>query len=426
LPQPIVVRVIAGDQLGVKGVAVQFSAPVGGSVGTPQVVTDDNGLAQTLATLPLQGSAVFSISGVPTPADNVRIPGAFNLPRLTSDVTVNDVTVDPGANIETNGFRLTATGNVDAGTPITDTSSAGTGTVELAGAGKSDQGYLPNVVVTGTVSVLTFITMTGNLDIPGSGNLMLNGFSAGVFGNFATSASGTIDIVNGGLLDVDGNITFGGGSETGRLTNGSIFLLGNFSQTGSPTSFDANFGLFVVLGGTGVQTVSFANPGAPTGTSHFGQVELDNAGGTVLLTSGAFAMGELYAFGGGGAFSRINGNGNTLSVKGLVVDSLIIDNMPLVVDSSGVAVIFRFDNVTFQSFSPTAVQFSLTRANGVNTFNNVTFSTVPNTSGGGLYMRLNDPVFGNGQFTVTMAGASPAGQGTTQNVQVLGEALLTW
>ena len=53
LSQPIVARVVAGDGFGVKGIPVQFTAPAGGSVATPTVVTDANGLAQTLATLPL-------------------------------------------------------------------------------------------------------------------------------------------------------------------------------------------------------------------------------------------------------------------------------------------------------------------------------------------------------------------------------------
>ncbi len=81
LPQPIVARVIAADGLGVKGVQVQFTAPVGGSVATPTVVTDDNGLAQTLATLPLSGSAGFSIgaAGLSTVICNQTILGATHL-----------------------------------------------------------------------------------------------------------------------------------------------------------------------------------------------------------------------------------------------------------------------------------------------------------------------------------------------------------
>lgn len=81
LPQPIVVRVIAADQIGVEGVAVQFTPPAGGAVATPSTVTDANGLAQTLVTLPLSGSAGFSIgaAGLGTVACNQTILGATQL-----------------------------------------------------------------------------------------------------------------------------------------------------------------------------------------------------------------------------------------------------------------------------------------------------------------------------------------------------------
>ncbi|HSD33528.1 MAG TPA: hypothetical protein VLB49_16555, partial [Gemmatimonadales bacterium] len=62
LSQPIVARVVAGDNLGVKGITVQFTAPAGGSVAASQVITDANGLAQTTVTLPTQGPATFTIS----------------------------------------------------------------------------------------------------------------------------------------------------------------------------------------------------------------------------------------------------------------------------------------------------------------------------------------------------------------------------
>jgi len=62
LPQPVVVRVIAGDGLGVKGVTVQFTAPPGGSVTPAQTTTDAAGLAQTLVTLgPVVGPVSLSI-----------------------------------------------------------------------------------------------------------------------------------------------------------------------------------------------------------------------------------------------------------------------------------------------------------------------------------------------------------------------------
>ncbi len=81
LPQPIVARVIAGDGFGVKGVQVQFTAPTGGSVATPLVVTDDNGLAQTLATLPPLGPAAFSIgaTGLTSVSCSQTVLGATHL-----------------------------------------------------------------------------------------------------------------------------------------------------------------------------------------------------------------------------------------------------------------------------------------------------------------------------------------------------------
>ncbi|HEY6109729.1 MAG TPA: hypothetical protein VIV56_12595, partial [Gemmatimonadales bacterium] len=63
LPLPVVAKVTAGDGLGVKGVVVTFAPPAGGSVATPQVVTDAAGLAQTLVTLPTtSGPTAFQVS----------------------------------------------------------------------------------------------------------------------------------------------------------------------------------------------------------------------------------------------------------------------------------------------------------------------------------------------------------------------------
>ncbi|HEY7685960.1 MAG TPA: hypothetical protein VH833_07650 [Gemmatimonadales bacterium] len=64
-----------------QGVPVQFTAPTGGSVATPLVVTDDNGLAQTLATLPPQAPAAFSIgaTGLTTVTCTQTVLGATHL-----------------------------------------------------------------------------------------------------------------------------------------------------------------------------------------------------------------------------------------------------------------------------------------------------------------------------------------------------------
>ena len=100
LPQPVVVRVIAGDQVGVKGVAVQFTAPPGGAVVPTQAVTDANGLAQTVVTL---GS---------TPGPTSLSINAGGLAPVTCNQTV-----------QTSATKLAITaqptGSVTAGAPFT-------------------------------------------------------------------------------------------------------------------------------------------------------------------------------------------------------------------------------------------------------------------------------------------------------------------
>jgi hypothetical protein len=276
--------------------------------------------------------------------------------------------------------------------------------------------------------VLSFLQVTGNLTVQGLGVLDF-GTSSGslVTGNFSTTGSGIVVIGGGSSLSVEGDASFGGGSETAKLTAGSLVVNGNFAQSGSPSSFDAGTSFIVAFGGAATQSVGFSNPGAGSGTSHFGQLQVTNAGGgSVSLVSNTFATNALIAVGGGGVFTQIDGQGHTLTVKGAFVDSLIITNMPLVIDSSLVVPITRFDDVTFQGFSPAAIQFSLTRTNQIVTFNRVSFLSTPNPTAGGRYLVINDPVIGDGAFNLTMSNAIPASQQTAGTVTVLGQAILSW
>ncbi len=269
--------------------------------------------------------------GVPGAADNVRIPTAGNQPVLTTNVSVQDLSVDAGVTVSTNGFALTATGNVDVQGVILEP-----GTVALSGSGTTVQGYLPSVLVSGSVTVVNSVTATGNLDVVGSGSFDLDTSSfVSVTGSFSTSGTATIQMNSGSFLFVNGDASFGGGSEFGKLTNGTLELLGSFTQSGDPASFAADPFFFTVFIGTGTQTVSFGSPGTASGSSHFGDVDALNTGGGVSLASAVFSLGELFSLpSGAGLFNRISGNGHTFTTKGLFVDSLIIDNMPLVVDSS--------------------------------------------------------------------------------------------
>ena len=68
---------------------------------------------------------------MPDATDRVYVSASIpTIATLTRDVTIRDLFVETGATVDTNGFRLTVTGNADAGRTI-----IGTGTTVLTGDG---------------------------------------------------------------------------------------------------------------------------------------------------------------------------------------------------------------------------------------------------------------------------------------------------
>src|SRR5439155_20404716 len=113
LSQPLRVRVTAADALGVKAVAVQFTAlAAGASVGASVVATDDSGFAQTTATLgtPL-GSQTFqaSVTGL-APVSFAATASAGPISPVKSVVTVSAASLASGS-----GATLTLQGKDAAG-----------------------------------------------------------------------------------------------------------------------------------------------------------------------------------------------------------------------------------------------------------------------------------------------------------------------
>jgi hypothetical protein len=116
------------------------------------------------------------------------------------------------------------------------------------------------------------------------------------------------------------------------------------------------------------------------------------------------------------------GNGHTLTVQGVTLDSLTIDNMPLVVSNSAQGLFAQ--DVTFQNFSPAAIQLDITRTTAVAaTFTNLKFLGTPPTTGWQLF--AHDPVIGNGAFSVTMVTPSPTKAGGAR-FNADGEATVAW
>ena len=64
----------------------------------------------------------WSPNGVPVATDNVYVAAGLPvMPSLAQNVTVHNITVEPGATVNTNGFTLTVTGDAFAGKTIVGT-----------------------------------------------------------------------------------------------------------------------------------------------------------------------------------------------------------------------------------------------------------------------------------------------------------------
>ena len=139
---------------------------------------------------------------------------------------------------------------------------------------------------------------------------------------------------------------------------------------------------------------------------------------TELEVTSLVALGQLITTGQGTPVIR----GGSISVGGLNVNGLILDNAPLT--STG-GTLTRFDNVTFQNFAGDAVQLTISHPGAAAgfTFAGLTFASLPTTgllldaidSNGtapalSLVMQSNVPPATGASFTRTTGGPGPTGR----------------
>ena len=203
------------------------------------------------------------------------------------------------------------------------------------------------------------------------------------------------------LLTVQGNILFAGGNTgqgsalcpaAGCITDGTIDANGDFTQDGtnSSQSFHARDFNTVRFVGTAAQSLSFTNP-ADGPNSHFANVRFENIIGVTLATD-IYAHCDLISFGLSAA--NIIGNGNKLTVGGLLVNDLKLDGVLLVYDgipdTHSTGFFSGFSNVTFSNYVATDVQFTVIDNGAIALgFSNVQFLTTP-TPGVGYWVRAVD------------------------------------
>ncbi|HEV8409579.1 MAG TPA: Ig-like domain-containing protein, partial [Gemmatimonadaceae bacterium] len=330
-------------------------------------------------------------AGVPVAGDSVFIPSGGNQPTISTAITVKHLTVGFGATLTfASSPTLTVTGNfTDNGT------TAGAGTIDLNGTGTVAGPIAQNVTVSGTYSATSTVTAAGSISVGGS--FTLGGHSVNVGGTFATSGTGTITMTNvSDVLTVSGDMTFAGGSETGKISAGAITTAGNFTQSTTATAFVAGGTNTVTLQAAAARTVSM--PGAPS--SGFANLTVSNPAG-VTLTSNVLVNGNMLLSAG-----AVTGSGFTMGIGGTLTDPstlLAVSNIVFVTGATPVAATTPVinSNVSFQG-NPSALAANLT-VNG-----SATVSSSGQLGFGGHTLTVNGNFATTSSGTISMVAALDA------------------
>lgn len=247
-----------------------------------------------------------------------------------------------------------------------------------------------------------------------AGTVVLNGNSLTSAGNTITATSGTITMTNpSDQLNIGGDASFAGASESGLLTAGTMTLNGNFAQSAvvSTLSFAPSGSFETVMASSGPQTADFGSPGAGAAGSHFQVLDLSNASGGVSLTVNTIADSLIST----NPEALLLGGGSSLTVRRVFINGLTVDNAPIIIDEQGSAPTTElFNNVTFQNMATAStVQLTLLGP-GVGTrnltFNSVNFTPLSVAGVGAFYVRLQ-PSIGSIVLDVASSNESPGAGG---------------
>lgn len=236
--------------------------------------------------------------------------------------------------------------------------------------------------------------VNGDVLVGSGGQLKLGSMRLTVFGNLATALTGTVVMQSPfDTVDVAGDVVWGGGDETGLLTDGVLLVGGSFVQGGSgalPTSFAPSGNHLTVFRGSAPQTVTFTNAG-PT-ASHFHHLELrSGTGRPITLNSNIWVTGTLVK-GSLAGLDTLIGNGFSLETQGTWdIQNLALDRVLMrLVQATPLPV--KFDFVTFKNYQSSDVQLHVEGPGGAAAprnlaFGSLQFSPLLSTDPG-LYVRL--------------------------------------
>jgi hypothetical protein len=400
--------------------------------GTPQTISFANPMTSMFWSMSTLGADIaLATDVVARGAMFISNPGSINGAGMKLTVG-GDLTTGLGATVTLGTLAVGGVLTVPGTYTVTNTVFTGSGPQNIP-----DLVY-NNVEVTG--SNVQFSqgfgsqTVGGDLVVSGNGFLNTEMTDVTVGGNFRTQDNGVLMMMYDSsydILQVTGDVEFGGGSTAGLLTEGEIYVGGNFTQLGTnnPESFHAGGGFFfdVFFLDTPTRTIFFETPGIGVGQpfSHFEDVSfLTN--GTVTLNSDVYAHANLIS----SSFwsPTLVGNGNKLAVGGVSVDGMVLDHVLFEANgtptfpSNGSFV--RFDNVSFVNYNPGDTQFTIIDPGAVSpyTLNSISFGTTPTT---GFYMAVTDSDTIDGiVLTIQMATPTPGTPATF--VLKIGGAVVIW
>ncbi|HTH63660.1 MAG TPA: hypothetical protein VL563_03175, partial [Gemmatimonadales bacterium] len=276
LPQPIVVKVIAADNLGVEGVPVTFTPPTGGSAAPAQVVTDANGLAQSVVTLgPTAGpqQVVITASGV----------SAFNCNQTATGVATHLAFTTQPTNVVV-GSPITPAVVVTALDAANQPATSFTGSVTI-GIGANPG----NATLGGTLAVSAVGGAATFNDL--SLNQLGTGFDLVATATGLTSAtSGAFNVVNASgthlvFTTQPSNVT------AGVAITPVIVVTAEDAQNNPVTSFTSNVTLAFGTCPVGATLSGTASVAASAGVATFNGISIDKAGGCTLVANSASLQG---------------------------------------------------------------------------------------------------------------------------------------
>lgn len=335
---------------------------------------------------------------MPTSTDVVLIPAAAtDQPQLSAPASAFGLYLEDGAVLDTSGSALTIGGWLDGGV------LTGFGSVFMTGADGMVRGTMPNLRVAGTVSANGDVVVGTVFFVTGVFTVNAQEVTANVF---LTGDQGVLVMQHpDDRVEVQSHAEFNGGSTAGLLTAGVLSLGGGFVQSnndgsGASDSFSASGTHRVVFQGSGPQNVFFYTPGREPYMSHFQDVELANVGGS-LSVGMVVANGRLDAPAGVGV--TVFGDGSPVTVGGVDVDGLVLDNVPLMIMGDPIV---AFDNVTFQNYAPFATQLTIVHPGAASPFmfHNLAFLVEPDV---GLYVSATDSAVDAGTLDLELSCAQP-------------------